>query len=381
MRILPFLAVLGLFIGAMAAQTAPPPAYRVTTIPLLPGYNVMSPTALNKAGDVVGVASNTTGSPAAHTFLYEGGKVRDLGALGTPIAINAFGAILTSSSLYQGGRSVASAPVGSIFIGLNDIGQIIGGDDAFQPASGFLRQPNGTIVPLTFKGSVAYPVAINDVGQIVANYTVPNPFTGYNPVTGLGYASQTGPMHRVVLFQPGGKNGVDIGTLGFWTFAGAINNRGQVAANSQVLDNSDSEYVYEAPVDAVLYWGGTLTNLAVTNDDNEIPYGGGDGNADAIPAAINDFGTIVGTFIAVVGEDSAIATLFTGGQWYTLNEVTTGLPTYPGYPDNPILLTDCVAVNNRGMIIALSQSDIGPVQPAQYFLLTSAPVKGFDRLK
>jgi probable HAF family extracellular repeat protein len=396
-------AALGLIISAMTAQAAAlaPPSYTVTTIPLLPGYNVMRPTALNNAGEVVGVASNTTGSPAAHTFLYKGGKVHDLGALGTPIAINVFGAILTSSSLYQGGRLVATAPVGSSFSGLNDIGQIIGSgnvkvgyDNSMQATVGFLRQLNGTIVSLTFQGSAALPVAINDVGQIVADYEVPNPFTGYNPVTGVGYASQTGPMRRVVLLQPGGKNGVDIGTLGFWTFAAGLNNFGQVVANSQILDNDTSEFVYEAPVDAIVYSGGTLTNLGTDPfgggtpvdygsgfqsgyGSNGIDYGGDYGMSAAIPAAVNDFGTIVGTFIALLGEDVGTATLYTGGQWYNLNEITTGLPPlpwwtpYPGYPNYYEFLTDCVAINDRGVIIAAQISNTGGSD--SYYLL--APLK------
>lgn len=280
------------------AQAAPAaPAYAVTTVPLLPGYNVITLTALNNAGDVVGVASNTTGSPAAHTFLYQRGKVRDLGALGTPIAVNVFGAILTSSDLYQGGRLVASAPIGSFFTGLNDIGQIIGsGNPAsfasfFQPTSGFLRQPNGTIVPLTFQGAPVYPVAINNVGQIVADYTTPNTFTGA--------ASVTGPMHRVVLFRAGGgKNGVDIGTLGFWTFGAGINIWGKVVGNSQVLYNSSdigaTSSVYEAPVGAVIYSGGSLTSF-------ESLFG-----FDAIGEAtsINAFGTIIGTAATTLGVGS-----------------------------------------------------------------------------
>jgi probable HAF family extracellular repeat protein len=315
MRILP-LAALGIFICAMAAQAAPasPPAYTVTVIPLLPGYNVMSPTALNNAGDVVGVASNTTDSPAPHTFLYHGGKVRDLGALGTPIAINAFGAILTSGSLYYGGHLVASAPVGSSFTALNDIGQTVGsgnvgsGDDnSFQPKSGFLRQPNGTIVPLTFQGSAVCPVAINDVGQIVADYTTPNNLSGP--------AAQTGVLHRTVLFRAGGKNGVDLGTLGFWTFAGGINVWGQVVGNSQILDNSDEEFVYEAPVEAVSYLGGTLTGL-------ESLFGL---YAVGEATAINDFGTIVGT-AADIFDQGFTAAIYSGGVWYNLAEFTTGLP-------------------------------------------------------
>jgi probable HAF family extracellular repeat protein len=399
-------AALSLIMSALAAQAAPaPPAYTATTIPLLPGYNVMKLTALNNKGEVVGVASNTTGSPAAHAFLYREGKVRDLGALGTPIAINKFGAILTSTALYQGGRLVASAPVGFYFTGLNDIGQIIGSgnvkvgyNNSMQPTVGFLRHLNGTIVPLTFQGSAAFPVAINNVGQIVADYEAPNPFTGYDPVTGEGYASQTGPMYRVVLLQPGGQNGVDIGTLGFWTFARGLNVWGQVVADSQILDNSTSEFVYEAPVDAVVYSGGTLTNLGTDPFPGGTPvdygngfvasyggydgvdYGGGYGNSAAIPAAINDFGLIVGTFIASVGEDSGTATLYTGGQWYNLNEITTGLPPLPwytptpGYPNYDEFLTSCIAINDQGVIIAVDQpnNDLDPT-PAQYFLLT--PVK------
>jgi hypothetical protein len=148
-------------------------------------------------------------------------------------------------------------------------------------------------------------------------------------------------MHRVVLLRAGGKNGVDIGTLGFWTFAGGINVWGQVVGNSQILDNSTSDFVYEAPIETVSYLGGTLTDLEGLFGFYAI------GEA----TAINDFGTIVGT-AADVFDEGWTAGIYSGGVWYNLGEVTTGLPTLY-YGD---FLTDCVAINDKGMIIAAAQA-------------------------
>ena len=106
---------------------------------------------------------------------------------------------------------------------------------------------------LPFKGSVVYPVAINNVGQIAADYTVPNTFSGP--------ASETGDMHRVVLLQAGGRNGVDIGTLGFRTFAGGLNIWGQLAGDHKCCRILPPTFVYDAPVEVVLDSGGTLTGL------------------------------------------------------------------------------------------------------------------------
>jgi hypothetical protein len=170
-------------------------------------------------------------------------------------------------------------------------------------------------------------------------------------------------MHRVVLLRAAGRNGVDIGTLGFWTFAGGLNIWGQVAGDSQVLQNSSTTFVYDAPVEVVLYSGGTLTGL-----DSVIGHW-----AVGQAAAINDFGVIVGAGATLYLADNT-AGIYKDGVWYDADEVTTGLPF--NYPD---FLTICVAINNEGVILAISEPGNDP--PTQSFILTPVKATGHELLK
>jgi probable HAF family extracellular repeat protein len=296
MLLLTALAV-GSFFGAaipIPAQAAPhPPSYTITPIPLLPGFNAMNPQAFNNNGDVVGTASNTSVNPAIeHVFLYQRGKITDLGTLGTPIGINVFDEIVGNGYLYLGGH-VTRPPTGGFFTALNDVGQVVGvmstSMNVYSAVSSFLRQPNGTIVTLpTLQGAVIYPTAINILGEIIGSCFLPT----------------IGSIQGVIIR---GQNVMDIGSLGgFYTTLLSINLWGQVVGNSQV---GDAELQDDAELNGILYSGGRLTDL------NKTPSGSG-------AMAINDFGVIVG-FEGGYLASYAFPTVSINGTTYYLNQITT----------------------------------------------------------
>jgi probable HAF family extracellular repeat protein len=350
------------------AQAAPaPPAYTATMIPLLPGFTGLSANGINAEGDVVGTAYNESYAPPyvnnSHAILYHHGKLIDLSASLPPNtnssanAINDFDEIIGSYSggafIYHGGHVQLfpdTTTYTTEFSAINDRGQIVGREQTVSnPVSSypFLRQPNGTMVQIPpFKGMVLNPIAINNVGQIVALY----------------YGGAEVPRGGAVLMQAGGRNPVDLGTLGADLYAEGLNIRGQVVGSSQIVDALGSG----APVDAFLYSGGTLIDLGSLYGFNYY-----DGGADG--AAINDFGVIAGAEQPILGEDS-VATVYTGGAWYNLNEVTTGLPS-------SFFLTYAVAINNAGVIVAIVSSEYQGGPLTQSFILTPVKATGHELLK
>jgi len=123
----------------------------------VPGALFTSPSGINNAGQIVGFYLNTTGG---HGFLNTGG---------------------TFSTIDVPGATFSTAN------GINDLGQIVG-DFSLDPgllggpppatvplpptynATGFLRNPDGTIVPLDVFGLNNQGKGINNAGQTVGTY-------------------------------------------------------------------------------------------------------------------------------------------------------------------------------------------------------------------
>jgi uncharacterized membrane protein len=350
------------------AQAAPtPPAYTITMIPLLPGCSGLDAQAINSAGDIVGTAYGAT----TKAVLYHNGKLTDLSRLLPPNTnssangINDFGEIIGSYTggafIYQGSHVQLlpyTSPNFFEFIAVNDLGQIIGrqGTNTELPSlcTPFLRQPNGAMVQIPpYKGAVLNPTAINNVGQITAIY--------YSTVTTPGGS---------VLLQSGGRNPVDLGTLGSDLEASALNVWGQVVGDYQAVDDLDDG----APINAFLYSGRTLTNLGSFYGLDWY-----DGGAEG--TAINDLGVIVGSSQAILGEQS-IASVYMNGAWYDLNEVgTVSGFTIPQYGNGPEFLTYGIAINNAGVIIAEANNIENESQPILSYILTPVKVQGSERLK
>lgn len=147
--------------------------------------------AINNSGQVVGSSEtgkrDADGNPIEHAFLWEKGKIHDLGSLGEAswaVAINARGEVI-GNSWNANGRLHA-----------------------------FLWREDRMLDLGTLGGSQSWANAINDRGQIVGNSTV-----------------RSGEQHAVLWRE--GKI-VDLGTLGgTLSAATAVNNRGQVVGWSK----------------------------------------------------------------------------------------------------------------------------------------------------
>lgn len=120
-------------------------------------------TAINDNGQVVGQAD--LADATHHAFLYENGAMRDLGTLAgatdsTALAINSLGQAVGNSGglavLFQDGKvidlnSFLPSDTGWILqtaVGINDIGQIVGGGTLDGQAHSYLLSLNGSIVPI-----------------------------------------------------------------------------------------------------------------------------------------------------------------------------------------------------------------------------------------
>lgn len=155
--------------------------------------------ALNDMGQIVGTADSPDGNHASHAWLWQNGRMSDLGTLGgysIPNAINAVGQVVGESSTNQ--------------------------HDEGNPVHGFLWQ-NGTMINLdgTSETQESRPLAINAHGQIVGrlDFDVED-----GPI--YGFLWQDGKMHDLnELIDP---------ALG-WQIAEAvdINDCGQIACKGE----------------------------------------------------------------------------------------------------------------------------------------------------
>jgi probable HAF family extracellular repeat protein len=201
---------------------------------------------INDNGQIVGYSKNASGYE--HAFLYSGGTMIDLGALGTQpnitsseaTGINNKGQIVGWSQitafgaphvfLYSEGKMMDLGLYAnkSTLYRINDCGQIVG---TLRTSSGdrAVLYSGGTWTELgTLGGTDSYGVGINNIGQVV----------GYSR-TASGYT------HAFLYFR--GKM-TDLGTLGGQaSLASGINNNGQIVGQAVIpnLGGADN-WVYHA---------------------------------------------------------------------------------------------------------------------------------------
>jgi probable HAF family extracellular repeat protein len=184
--------------------------------------------------EVVGYSQLPGNTGAQNAFLYKNGKLIDLDPNPKDFAswatgINHYGQIAgyaansqtTLAFLYKGGKLTylpsLSGPTGTnIAFGINDLADVVGISYNANYWAGFLFR-NGSMKQI----GIAYPLAINNLGQIV----------------GISGA-------HAALYQSGSL--VDLGTLdGSQSQAYAINNLGQIVGLSFLASGERHAFLYE----------------------------------------------------------------------------------------------------------------------------------------
>lgn len=232
--------------------------YSVTTLQPT-GASGLGASALNNAGQVVGIVDTPDGS--YYPFLYSNGQFTSLQSVspGSLVSgINNSGQILIGVSIYGNGQLTDLSTVGgrSIFLqGINDAGQVTGGflagglDAAFLYSNG--QWKNLGTVAGNFVGDRSVGYAINNAGQVTGDVT--DGTSVFIPSRAFIYTN--GQMQT-------------LGTLGgYQSYERAINNAGQVVGSSTVLESY-------TPVHAFLYSNGQMADLGT--------LGGPESSADGI---------------------------------------------------------------------------------------------------
>jgi probable HAF family extracellular repeat protein len=235
-------------------------------------------TGVNSAGDVAGYSTLPNGT--YHAFLVHNRKMTDLGSLAAngsseAYSINNFGEVVGSSTsvngsgqsafIYSGGKMMDLGTLGSDYTaasGINNSHLVVGGSDLANGSHHAFLYTNGRITDLgTLGGPQSSAYAINDVGQIV------------------GWAQTKSDATHAFLYS-GGKM-TDLGAYNIDTVAEAINNSGVIVGQTYGVDASGSPFYH-----AFIYSGGKFQDL-----NKLIRRGSGFELTDA--TGINDTGQIV----------------------------------------------------------------------------------------
>jgi probable HAF family extracellular repeat protein len=252
--------------------------------------------AINDRGQVVGQADTkaiaASGHHFTHAFLWEKGKVRDLGTL-------------------RPGQS-------SYAVTLNERGQVVGGscrDTRGAPDCRAFLWQDGKLTGLGTSAGYALP-DINERGQIV----------GTTSTGGLG--TNHSPIRHAFLWQNGTL--ADLGTLGGpRSDAAAINDRGQVVGQANTTAKSKSGYTTGMPIGHAFLWqNGNMRDLGTLGGEYSI--------ADAI----NERGQVVGVASTKTGSHPF---LWSNGRMRDLGSF--------GGPNS-----EAKAVNERGQVVGASDT-------------------------
>lgn len=334
-----------LAVVALSAAGAASPAgsrqarWVITDLGTLPGMSESEAVAINNRGQAVGNSHRGDSGQASRAFLWQAGRMSDLGTLGgrftSVAALNGRGQAVGWSATRSGAKHAVLWERGRVHdlgvlpgrkyshaVAINEHGQIIGdssvtdGVDATVAAHAFLWQ-DGKLRDLgTLGGISSHAKAINEEGQIVGWSTTDS---------GEGHA---------FLWQKGIMT--DLGTLPGRpnSEAVAINNRGQIIGNART-DTGGSEEEWTP----FLWQRGQIAPLATLAS-----------GLVTAAFAINERGNIVGesqdandTFHAILWRDRRMTDLGRLGRPKSQRNYNSSAYT----------------LNNRGVIIGASDTDNG----------------------
>ncbi len=362
--------VLGMKAGAVGAPgerglvVAPAPAYALTVLPTLGGEN-SDAAAINNRGQIVGSSNLATEHHPSHAFLFDHGKMIDLGTLpgGTlshAAAINDKGQIVGASDyvpnpyprddrvpyhafLFERGkmRDLGTlAGLSSQAYGINNLGQVVGSSDSIPydpntPDRGhaFLYD-HGKMHDLGGTGAMA--LAINDRGQIVGQSFFNQPERdGTDAVHMTRFDAQEKPQ--------------DLGKLGgYVSQAFAMNAAGTIAGS---VRSHTSDWRHDS-TRAVLIRHGEVVELG------DVPGGHG----GAVAMALNDHEQVVGE--ASDADGNSCAFVWRDGQMLDLNELVGRQALVANHLKT---LTLAEGINNSGQIVGTAATSDGYTRG---FLLT-----------
>jgi probable HAF family extracellular repeat protein len=331
----------GLEILVVAAALSSAQAGTITDLGTL-GGPASAAYAINSSGQIVG-GSRAIGSNVDHPFVYSGGVMTDLYALGgTAYGINSAGQVVGNYQTGSGAfldTGIAPTDLGTLggsrseAAAINNAGQIAGG--SFQPGNTFehaFLYSGGKMIDLgTLGGTLSEATGINSAGAVVG-YSYLAVYSGGNAI--------------VHAFLYSGGSMTDVGTLsGSLSVAEGINDEGQIVGVSSISAGSSVQHAF-------LYSGGTMTDLGTLTgfSDGSIAYG------------INNAGEVVGA--STTADGSSHAFVYDNGIMIDLNSL---LPANSGWE-----LSGARGINDLGQIVG--SGTIGGQVRA--FLLDTWPCHG-----
>jgi probable HAF family extracellular repeat protein len=194
----------------------------------------------------------------------------------------------------------------------------------------FLRQPTGQLTDLGSFGGTETPI-LSDPGLIVGAFG--NAINDLSQIV-VVFVTSDGVYHSF-LTQPGGTRFKDLGSLGGYTWATAVNDFAQAVGYAAISTTGNLTHAF-------LYSGGKMRDLG------KLP-GGTSSNA----TGINIFGEIVGEGDTASGGDFGHAFVCLNGKMHDLNDLlspTTG----KGW-----LVFDADGINDLGQIICDAVNALG----------------------
>ena len=260
--------------------------------------------AINVRGQVIGT-SLTSAPQRVHAFLWEKGKMTDLGTLGgkssRPRSLNNRGQVVGESFtargqvhafLWRNGKMIDLGTLGgsdSFASGVNDRGQVVGSSSTANGIQHAFLWQHGNMIDLGTLGTrftSSSAAAINGRGQVVG--------TSY-----LAKITQTGQQGHAFIWQNGRMT--DLGTLGPdypMSDATALNASGEVVGSSRSATGLARPVLWRNGVTIPLYRGSTYGAAVAISDRGHV-----------IGARVPARGTSVHAFVSENGRLTDLGTL------------------------------------------------------------------------